>query len=589
MSDAAGPLAGVAAARMDFLDGGSLRPAGVSDLVAASWERCRVAGVDSVRPHSGFTADIDTDSLLARSARPVLEQLGVDTAGLPLTIGLTDKAIRVIQRVDPSPTITRLADQAQYLPGFDFSEAAVGSNGAGTAFEAGQPVSLVGPEHFAESLQGFAASGAPILDPVTGRIEGVVAITSLVGDWNPLMHTLIKGAAQDIGRNLLLDRSLPQQAVFDAYLRLTARSTRLAVFGFGDALWIASPAAQQMFDAGDQLALREHAAFLLTHREHARDTLVLPSSRRLVQIRGTRIVVGSKVAGVVVIVEPAPARRGGSAQGRAARSAPRIGVAARRTGGGSPAWARARSELRAALENSTPALLVGESGVGKATLAAELFGSIQPTARSITVDAGRLTAAGPPTPGDGEPVLHIVRGIDQAGADGVERLTAYLAAVKALAGQVWVVATATGAPPGELLDHFGTAITLPPLRYRTDDLPTVTETLLRGIAPGRKVCLSPAAQRLIARYSWPGNITQLRDALVHAVRRRPIGEIGEADLPGYCQTTSRRALTPVEAIERDAIIAALQDLNGNRVAAAAHLGMSRSSLYRKLQTYGITT
>jgi transcriptional regulator of acetoin/glycerol metabolism len=44
----------------------------------------------------------------------------------------------------------------------------------------------------------------------------------------------------------------------------------------------------------------------------------------------------------------------------------------------------------------------------------------------------------------------------------------------------------------------------------------------------------------------------------------------------------------LETAERDAIVAALQGANGNRVAAATHLGMSRSSLYRKLKTYGIT-
>jgi transcriptional regulator of acetoin/glycerol metabolism len=129
---------------------------------------------------------------------------------------------------------------------------------------------------------------------------------------------------------------------------------------------------------------------------------------------------------------------------------------------------------------------------------------------------------------------------------------------------------------------------LPPLRCRTDDLPTITSGLLRGIAPQRKVRLSPEAARLIARYSWPRNVTQLREALVHALRRRPVGEIQEHDLPSYCQTVSRHVLTPLESAERDAIVTALRDSQGNRVVAAAHLGMSRSSLYRKLKIYGIT-
>ncbi|HEY9389162.1 MAG TPA: helix-turn-helix domain-containing protein, partial [Mycobacteriales bacterium] len=53
-------------------------------------------------------------------------------------------------------------------------------------------------------------------------------------------------------------------------------------------------------------------------------------------------------------------------------------------------------------------------------------------------------------------------------------------------------------------------------------------------------------------------------------------------------TRSHKNLTRIEIAERDAIIVALRETNGNRVAAAAHLGMSRSSLYRKLRSYGIT-
>nr|WP_235609401.1 helix-turn-helix domain-containing protein [Frankia casuarinae] len=108
------------------------------------------------------------------------------------------------------------------------------------------------------------------------------------------------------------------------------------------------------------------------------------------------------------------------------------------------------------------------------------------------------------------------------------------------------------------------------------------------MAPNRKVRLSPAAERIIARYSWPRNVSQLREALEHALRRRPVGEIQAQDLPAYCQTTSRHVLTPLEAAERDTIVAALQETEGNRMLAATRLGMSRSGLYRKLKAYGIT-
>ncbi|KLO28044.1 transcriptional regulator [Mycolicibacter heraklionensis] len=606
MSGDDNPLLRTAAERMAFLEFGRPSVAGVSDLVVASWERSRDAGVDVVRPISTFTDEIDTDSLLARCARPVLDQLGNDTsaANLPLAVGLTDRRVRVVHRIDSSSTATHLFDRVQYAPGFDFSEAAVGTNGAGTVFESGQAVSIVGPEHYSESLEGFAASGAPILDPVTGRVEGVVAIATLTQAWNPVMHILVKNAAKEISRNLLLDRSQTQQAVFDAYLRVTARSARAAVFAFGAALLIASPAAQQMFDAGEQQVLRDHATFLLARRERASDTLVLPGSQRLVRIRGTRVFAGTEIAGMLVIAEPATSRRAGSVGASAEPGVLPLGLTTlfgsheSLAGGRSPAWVRACDELRAALENQTPVLLVGEPGVGKFTLATQLFQSVYPGARSVTVDAEQLATQGiaGPLPDDpGGPTLHIARDIDRADTAGVEALNAYFAAVESLDSPGWMVATVSQDPSGStpafdaLLGHFHAAITVPPLRYRTDDLPGITAALLRGIAPERKVRLSPAAHRLVGRHSWPGNIAQLREALVHALRQRQIGEIADTDLPGYCQSVARRALTQLEVIERDAIVAALRQAGDNRAAAAAQLGMSRSSLYRKLKTYGITT
>ncbi len=605
----------VAAARADFLEYGGSGAAGVSEVVVASWERSQAAGVDIARPNAQFTDEIDAASLLVRCARPVLQQLQIDTADMPLVIALTDKKARVVQRIDSSSAVARLLDRVDLAPGFSYAESTMGTNGIGTVFEAGQPISVVGPEHFSENLHLFACTGAPVIDPVTGRVEGVLDISTLSSSWSPLMHTLVKSAARDIGRNFLLDRGQAQRAIFDTYLKVTARSGRQAVFAFGESVFVANSAAQQMFDADEQRIMREHAMFLMAGKDRVSDTIALPG-QRLVHVRGTRILAGVAVAGMVVIADLVSSSQRGSPDDFSEQQLPPVAVAAPQTsqivgglsrshdslaGGSTPGWMRACDDLREALERGQPALVVGEPGSGKFTLVAELFHSVYPSGRAISVDAGQLGGDG--TPSDlrtlladsSGPTLHIIRDIDQASTDGVERLDAYLTAVAAASGPVWVVATGsdsaatTDLPFHELFYHFEVSVTIPPLRCRTDDLPGLTAALLCGIAPERKVRLSPEAQRLIARYSWPRNISQLREALVHALRRRPVGEIQESDLPGYCQTAPRHALTPLEAVERDAIVAALRDTGGNRVAAAAHLGMSRSSLYRKVKTYGIVS
>ena len=288
----------VAAARADFLEFGGAGAAGVSEVVAASWERSQAAGVDVSRPEGAFTDQINTSSLLVRCAQPVLQQLEIDTVEMPMVIALTDSKARVVRRIDSSPAVARLLDRVHLAPGFDYSESTMGTNGIGTVFEAGKPVSVIGPEHFSENLHMFACTGAPVIDPITGRVEGVLDISTLSQAWSPLMHTLVKSAAKDIGHNLLLDRSQSQRAVFDTYVKVTSRSNRQAVFAFGDSVFIANPAAQQLFDADEQRMLKEHATFLMARKDRASDTLALPRGNRLVHIRGTRILAGTEVAGI---------------------------------------------------------------------------------------------------------------------------------------------------------------------------------------------------------------------------------------------------------------------------------------------------
>ena len=130
---------------------------------------------------------------------------------------------------------------------------------------------------------------------------------------------------------------------------------------------------------------------------------------------------------------------------------------------------------------------------------------------------------------------------------------------------------------------------MPPLRHRTEDIPGVVGRVLGKISQRRTIQVAPAALRVLSRYSWPGNITQLEQTLTAALAKRPVGAIQPDDLPGFCHDSAKRQLTGMEAVERDAIVKALRDADGNRVQAAVTLGIARSSLYRKLRSFGIAT
>jgi sigma-54 dependent transcriptional regulator, acetoin dehydrogenase operon transcriptional activator AcoR len=179
-------------------------------------------------------------------------------------------------------------------------------------------------------------------------------------------------------------------------------------------------------------------------------------------------------------------------------------------------------------------------------------------------------------------VLHVLCDVDRLSATALEGFLTELSD-----GPVPLFA-ATAATHPAVLAIFRGCVTVPPLRHRTADLAELVRALLAELAPHREVRLSVEATRMLARYGWPGNVRELREVLAGALARRPVGVIEAHDLPARCQSSPRSVLRPVDEVERDAIVAALREAAGNRKAAAAALGLARSTLYRKLRQYGIS-
>jgi len=140
----------------------------------------------------------------------------------------------------------------------------------------------------------------------------------------------------------------------------------------------------------------------------------------------------------------------------------------------------------------------------------------------------------------------------------------------------------------QLLRFFPRTVAVPPLRHHLEDVPALARHLL-GRAGITGVTLSPAAINQLMRLPWAGNVTHLRMVLTDVARRRRSGVVELEDLPAECHATTRRHLTRMEALERDAIVGALAAHNGDKTAAAGALGMSRATIYRKIRDYGIVS
>ena len=598
MSEAHGDLPPtVRSARAAFLDDRERAAAGVRALVAASWRRSRSAGVDAGEYRITFHEDVDLDSRLVRCARPVIDRMAGEMVDVPVAIALTDARARIVHRLDCSTAVGRPLDRVDFQAGASFAEGGVGTNGIGTVFEAGAPVSVVGAEHFTEALVGFACTGAPVLDPVTGRVEGVLDVSSLAVDWTPLMATVVRRAAADIGRALLRDRSLALQAVVDAFVRAEARP-RQAVMAVGPSLLV-NRRAQRLLAPEEQAVVHEYVRPLVGRRDPVTDVVPLPSGRT-VRLRTEPVLAGADVAGLLVRVDeppapapgPVPVRRHPAEAGalRAADGPPELRPVA---GARSHAWARAAGQVTSALERGQALLVLGEPGTGKRTLVTEVAGRLYRDGAVVRVPAERLSDRGPaPLAGRPGPALVLLEQVDRLDASAAGAFQDLVASVARDGGRIAATADepagAHGTPVEAVLACFDTSVPVPPLRHRVEDLPGLVEELLAELAPGRRVRPAPEAGRLLARYPWPGNVAELRAALAAALRRRPVGEIAAEDLPAACRTAGGRELSLIERAERDAIVTVLHECGGNRVRAASSLGLARSSLYRKLRSYAIT-
>jgi transcriptional regulator of acetoin/glycerol metabolism len=93
-------------------------------------------------------------------------------------------------------------------------------------------------------------------------------------------------------------------------------------------------------------------------------------------------------------------------------------------------------------------------------------------------------------------------------------------------------------------------------------------------------------------YAWPGNVRELRTAMEHAVVLCRGEKISARDLPpsvrggraAETQLSQRNDLT-VKEVEKQLVVRALKDTDGNRTLAAKKIGMSRRTFHRKLHTY----
>lgn len=585
----------VSRARERFLGGDDAEDDAIGTTILASWKRSRDNKVNADHLAVPYYDDWNFESPLIAAAQPVIDSLHQRLNDEPVSVILTDQSGLVLDRRVSERSLRRRLDKVSLAPGFSYAEEFVGTNGIGTALGSGTDAFIGGRAHYAGALGTFACAGVPIRHPVRGVTIGVLDLTT----WSThvpgrMLTALARGAAEEISEELLARTGRRESVLFHAYLS-ASRRPGAAVMALGSGTVMMTESMRLMFGSDEQRDLLGFAHGMLDAQVGATLRNVELSSGRRAHLRSSPVGSGTDYAGSVFTV-----RLLRQTAGQASRpEVPHHQVSPPGLSGSSPAWRRCVEQVCSCYDAREWFVLSGEPGTGKKTVLRAVHQQRNPTSGIHFLDPPEHTGVASwidrltgllDDPATMVVIHHADALSDEVSAALRDRLQ-QLPTDSATSAPYRVAVTVTDTEwwNDALSILFPAVVEVPPLRHHLDDLPELASRLLgRAVKGGHPPTLSEAALAQLGRLDWPGNIAQLRDVIAELVKYRNAGTIDVNDLPAKARTSNHRRLTPIEALERDAIVEALLDNDQRPAQAASALGMSRATIYRKLRRYGIS-
>jgi transcriptional regulator of acetoin/glycerol metabolism len=620
-------------ARQQLIEQGELPSGFAHAAVARSWQRCFKAGLAPVGrlpevPHLsaeqlGRVAEQRRE--LIAHARPVMEYVHAQTRDSGSMVILADDRGLLLQALGDADFLSR-AERVALMPGATWAERHRGTNAIGTALAESAAVTVHGAEHYLERNGFLTCAAAPVAAP-DGRLLGVLDISGDHRGRHPHTFSLVQAAAQMIENRL-----------FDTYhasgLRLrfhplaegigTLAEGVLAVSEDG---WIVGANRSGLQLLG--LTSADLGAVPVARVFDTRvDELVAWGSRAPVQpmpvggLHGRRFFVRVELGRKPLATVPSKAK-------------PQDALAAIDIG--DERLAAAIDRARRVLGKQIPLLLQGESGVGKEVFAQAVHRSgPRRDAPFVAVNCAALPenlieselfghVAGAFTGARREGSLGRIREADggtlfldeigdmplalQARLLRVlqEKCVTPLGSGKAIAVDFALICASHRNLKDEMeagrfrTDLYyrinGLGLTLPALRERSD-FGRLVLRMLDEFSGRQDVALEATVAEAFARHAWPGNLRQLANALRTAVALLDENEtlIGWQHLPddlkdelkerhpgGTRQAPDQDFPDDLRAMSEVAIQRAIGVSSGNLSEAARRLGVSRSTLYRRLR------
>jgi transcriptional regulator of acetoin/glycerol metabolism len=580
-------LLAITALRERFLADPETDLTGIRPRIAESWRRCAAMSVD---PSAKFqiepSARVDEQTLAC--AAPFvreLEQLAFEAGG---AVTLMSPGGSLVGDLTPSV-------QDRFPHGLILTESVCGTNGDGTALEAGQAGWVYSREHFREDWQADSCCSVLIRDPFRDNVRACLTLTLpesvvLASDAGGIA-LVVQGAAAKITRELAARSSTREQMLFAEYLRVSRRYRNGALLATDGKHTTVSDPALEFLKEDDFVVISSYAQEALRVRRPVCHEVTLSGDRR-VQLNISMAGEPAEPLGAIVLIKPLTSRRGALAALPASPAVVELRPEARAACrfddliGENQAFRQAVDVAASVIVRRKPAHILGDRGTGKRAVALRITSAW--TTDVKTLDCARMQ--------ENVPVfVEALRGQLQAGGAAVlTEAEALTAAASARLSEVvrqfeepLVVMTMLHptAQAVSLTAALHTVeIVMPPLRSRREDIPALATRFIADITDKR-----PSARLLyvLAQADWPDNVQTLRDVVEQAAMVARGAEVSVADLPQSFSggAMAHGGLSRLEEVELHELRRALKEAAGNRTLAADILQIGRSTLYRRLDSY----
>lgn len=536
--------------------------------IAASWQRCSSAGLSRDRTVVPSISDIAHTSRLMVAATPVLKALEDEYRGFQIGTLLADRTATIVSGVFGTSILARDNEDSGVAPGVAFTEEQCGTNAISTPFETGRSIFVHRGEHYLDCFSDYSCYGAPIIDPTTQKLAGVLDILSR-GQSNPaLMKGVLDRAIVDIQRRLLETYEIDKMEIVSVFNTIR-RTSKDALVVIGKDIVLNNRKAVDLLTPNDYAQLRA-----ITFDGPQNNT-----TSRITLQRGDEFLVSANNIGdsEATIFRLRPSKP----DSRRIIEAPSAGRSIKRT-----AWS---SNLQAARHGSGHIVIIGEPGTGRTTCARELTEHAQVHYIDCGLkDLSDSCAVNDLLPNEAAEVDFLI--LDNCNLLS-RRQAVQLTQTMQLSAPPRIVLVLDETENGGYWDTYVASlcshqIPIPPLRERKTELHDLATHIVTDhlAAPSVRVTLS--AVEALSAHSWPGNVSELVRVLGDALNGRAVGDLTAAHLPPTLnRATPGKRLSELQKAERDAIVAVLEECGGNKLQAAERLGISRSTLYTRIREY----